>query len=130
MESLQVRTGQISLRILDDAGEERGIFKFNPEDVESAKMFLELQQELEEKTKDFDARAKECNTAESQVGLLSETVAYFKGLVDKCFGAGSSRIIFGDDNTLSMFNDFFEGIAPYYEKAGKKRMAKYGKKNK
>ena len=36
MESLQIRTGSISLKVLDDLGNERGIFTFNPEDVKSA----------------------------------------------------------------------------------------------
>ena len=56
MESLQVRTGQISLRILDDAGEERGIFRFNPEDVESARRVVSLQKELDEKQREFELR--------------------------------------------------------------------------
>lgn len=37
MESLQIRTGRIRLEILDDTGNSRGIFSFNPTDVESAK---------------------------------------------------------------------------------------------
>lgn len=125
MESLQVRTGQISLRILDDAGEERGIFRFNPEDVESAKRVVELQSELEIKKSEFEQKAKFCSTTEEKVELLSETVSYFKNLVDQCFGEGSSKIVFGDANTLSMFYDFFEGIIPYYQKASEKRMSKY-----
>lgn len=130
MESLQVRTGQISLMILDDEGEERGIFKFNPDDVESAKQVVLLQKELEEKNAEFDKRVESCNTPEEKMELLSEMVSYFKGLVDKCFGEGTSQIVFGNASTLSMFFDFFEGIMPYYEKASKKRMAKYNKMQK
>lgn len=125
MDSLQVRTGQISLRILDDEGEERGIFSFNPEDVESAKQVVLLQEELKVKNEEFDKQIEECETAEQKINLLSEIVQYFRGLVDKCFGEGSSDILFGNACTLSMFYDFFEGITPYYEKASKKRMAKY-----
>lgn len=127
MDSLQVRTGQISLRILDDNGDERGIFKFNPEDIESAKQVVALQGELEEKRAEFESKIETCNTTDEKIELLSETVSYFKGLVDKCFGEGTSEIVFGNANTLSMFTDFFEGIMPYYEKASKKRIAKYDK---
>lgn len=130
MESLQVRTGQISLRILDDSGEERGIFRFNPQDVEVAKRVLDLQGELEIKNKEFEEQVAKCETTEEKVNLLAEMVKYFKGLVDECFGAGTSEIVFGDANTLTMFYDFFEGITPYYEKASQQRMAKYGKKKK
>lgn len=125
MDSLQVRTGQISLRILDDNGDERGIFSFNPEDVESAKQVVLLQEELKVKNEEFDKKLEQAETTEEKVNLLADIVQYFRGLVDQCFGEGSSQILFGNACTLSMFYDFFEGITPYYEKASKKRMAKY-----
>lgn len=127
MDTLQVRTGQISLLILDDNEEERGVFRFNPEDVESAKTVIHLQQELAEKQADMEAREKYCTTPQEKIDLMSEAVQYFRGLVDNCFGEGSSELVFGDNNTLSMFEDFFNGIMPYYEKASKKRMQKYRK---
>lgn len=125
MDSLQVRTGVVSLKILDDAGEERGIFKFNPTDIESAKKVVELQGELEERQKDFETRATTCETTEQKINLLEESVSYFEELVDKCFGEGSSKLLFGDAKTLSMFDDFFNGIIPYYKKASEQRMEKY-----
>lgn len=127
MDSLQVRTGQVSLRILDDAGEERGIFRFNPEDVESAKKVLALQNELEIKNNEFSERNKLCKTADERIELLSETVTYFRGLIDSCFGEGTSDLVFGNAHTLSMFSDFIEGITPYYTEASAKRTAKYKK---
>lgn len=128
MESLKIRTGSISLQILDDAGMERGVFTFNPEDIESAKRVIGLQQELERKQSELDTKAESCETDEEKVNLLIEAVDYLEDLIDKCFGAGTSNLLFGDAKTLSMFSDFFEGITPYYEKASKARMAKYGKK--
>ena len=130
MDSLQVRTGQISLRILDDAGEERGIFRFNPEDIESAKKVVSLQGTLEEKSKEFEARNAECKTAEEKLELLAETVDYFRGMIDDCFGEGTSDLVFGNAHTLSMFTDFIEGITPYYSQASAKRTSKYVKSKK
>lgn len=127
MDSLQVRTGQVSLRILDDSGEERGIFRFNPEDVESAKKVLSLQEELTIKNEEFIKRNSECKTADERIALLSETVTYFRGLIDNCFGEGTSDLVFGNAHTLSMFSDFIEGITPYYTEASAKRTAKYKK---
>lgn len=129
MESLKIRTGQVNLQILDDYGNERGIFSFNPEDVNSAKRILELQDELKEKSKEMETKQAACETDAEKVNLLVETVNYFRDLVDSCFGEGTSQTVFGNACTLSMFYDFFEGITPYYEKASKKRMEKYtGKK--
>lgn len=127
MDSLQIKTGQVSLRILDDEGNERGIFKFNPEDIESAKRVIELQDKLVASEESFAERSKECKTAEEQLALLTETVDYYKGLIDECFGEGTSQLVFGDARTLSMFGDFIEGITPYYKKASEKRTSKYRK---
>lgn len=127
MESLQIRTGVIRLQILDDEGEPRGIFSFNPEDVESARRVVSLQEELLAKQKEFETRGEACETPEEKVNLLADSVKYLKGLVDECFGEGSSQVVFGDACTLSMFEDFFNGITPYYENASKKRLAKYQK---
>ena len=130
MESLQVRTGQISLQILDDNGDPRGVFKFIPTDIESAKQVLELQKDIDVKSKEFHELAKQADTADKQINLLSDIVDYFEGRIDSIFGQGSSKILFGDAKTLSMFEDFIVGIIPYYEKASKERISKYTKTRK
>lgn len=127
MDSLQIKTGVVNLRILDDEGNERGIFKFNPEDIESAKRVIELQDKLVASEEAFAERCKDCKTAEEQLSLLTETIDYYKGIIDECFGEGTSQLVFGDAHTLSMFGDFIEGITPYYKKASEKRTAKYRK---
>ena len=127
MESLQVRTGQVSVMILDDGGNERGVFRFNPEDVESAKRVVALQDNLKVKNEEFLERNRNCKTAEERLDLLSDTIAYFRGAVDECFGEGTSDLVFGDAHTLSMFSDFIDGITPYYAKASEERTSKYKK---
>lgn len=122
MDSLQIRTGQVSLRILDDAGNERGIFTFNPTDIESAKQVLSLQAELEEKDKEFAEKAEQCKTNEEKIDLMDSYVTYYENVIDKIFGPGSSQILFGNNRSLTMFIDFFNGITPYYEKASQKRL--------
>lgn len=125
MESLQIRTGRIRLEILDDTGNSRGVFSFNPTDVESAKKVMNLQTELTVKNKEFTDKANACTQPEEQVDLLNEIVDYFEGVIDEIFGAGSSLTLFGNDKSLSMFYDFFDGIMPYYQRASEQRMAKY-----
>lgn len=132
MDSLQIRTGQVSLNILDDQGNSRGIFKFNPTDVKSAKRIYALQNEIAQKDAELQQKIKDVEDGDvnSQINVLTETVDYFKGVVDECFGEGSSDLLFGNNNSLAMFYDFFEGIMPYYEKASKQRMDKYLKSGK
>lgn len=128
MESLKIRTGEVRIRILDDRDEERGIFKFNPEDIETTKKFLNVQKEFEVKQKEFLDKSEMCTTPDEKIELLSEIVDYLKTTIDDCFGQGSSQILFGDSCSLTMFEDFFEGITPYYEQASKTRVEKYKNK--
>ena len=130
MQSLQVRTGQISLQILNDEGEVRGIFRFNPEDIESAKQVYRLQEELQMKEVEFEQQIKVAETPQEKLDVLDNIVAYFNNSIDSCFGTGSSEILFGGAKTLSMYDDFFTGIVPYYEKASKARVSKYKKSGK
>jgi hypothetical protein len=127
MNSLQIKTGQVNLKVLDDEGNERGIFSFNPEDLNTAKRILGLQAEVETKQKEFEQRAEGCSTAQERSIILCEIVEYFEGVIDECFGAGTSKLLFGEAKTLSMFECFFDGITPYYAKASEKRKAKYKK---
>lgn len=130
MESLQVRTGQVSLKILDDFGKERGIFTFNPEDINSAKAVLQVQKQLPEFEAAYDKKVKEAVTDEDKVQCLDDMVTELNKTIDEIFGEGSSQVLFGGAKTISMYFDFFEGIQSYYDKASKSRMAKYSKFNK
>lgn len=130
MASLQIRTGEINLEILDDQGESRGFFKFNPEDIQTARRFVELEKEFKKAQSEFEKRSEKCETPEEQIVLLDEVCTYYKGVVDECFGEGSSAVLFGEAKSLSMFEDFINGISPYYQEASKKRMAKYSDKKK
>ena len=127
MDSLQIRTGLVSLRILDDEGNERGIFRFNPEDINGAKRVVALRDELEARQEEFIKRDEECKTTEERVELLNEVVDSLEQAIDECFGEGTSKLVFGEAKSLSMFSDFLTGITPYYTKASEKRLSKYRK---
>lgn len=125
MDSLKISTGRVRLQIVDEAGNQRGIFSFNPSDIESAKRVIEIQKDFEMKNAEFQKRINAAETIEEKITILDELVTYFEKVIDDCFGEGSSQVLFGDDKSVDMFYDFFDGITPYYEKASKERMAKY-----
>ena len=72
MESLKIRTGEVRIRILDDRDEERGIFKFNPEDIETTKKFLNVQKEFEVKQKEF------LDKSDKLIEKLNDSIEIFK----------------------------------------------------
>lgn len=129
METLQVRTGEVRLQILDDQGNKRGIFHFNPEDVQLAKRVVSIQAELESREAEYEKRVDECKTDKEKADLLVETCEFFKALIDDVFYKGASQDVFGDNNTLNMFDDFFNGIAPYFTRASEQRISEYKKAN-
>lgn len=129
MEQLKISTGKISVQILDDDGEARGVFKFNPEDIKSARKIADLIEEYKSKSVEYAERAKKIETAEDNVRLLDEVVDYFKSSLDGVYGVGTSNILFGNASTLEMFDDFFSGIRPFYEKASKQRKKKFKEQN-
>lgn len=130
MEKLQIHTGQIRLEILDDSGESRGIFRFNPDDTAVARRIFSLQKTVDEKLTEYESKAKDAKDDETNVELLDETIAYFRGVIDEIYGSGTSDLLFGAAHSLSMFEDFFSGIMPYYTKASEERLKKYSKNKK
>lgn len=122
MKQLQINTGLISIDILDDDGESRGVFKFNPLDIKSGRKIADLIEEFKTKSAEYSERAKSVKTPEDNIRLLDEIVDYFKASLDGVYGSGTSTILFGNASTLEMFDYFFAGITPYYQKASKKRI--------
>jgi hypothetical protein len=125
METLRIDTGRVNLRVEDSEGNERGIFSFNPGDVNTAERFLSVQEEYKKLSAEYDEEIKNATTTEQQLAVLKRCVSDIEGLIDVCFGEGSSEILFGEDCSLTMFLDFFDGITPYFEKASKDRVEKF-----
>lgn len=125
MASLQINTGIVTLDILDDYGNSRGLFRFNPSDITLARKIFSLQTEYSDKMKEYQRRQVDCTTAEQKFELLEDIIAYLTDSIDNIFGEGSSDILFEGAKTLEMFSDFFTGIMPYFEKASKDRVNKY-----
>lgn len=130
MDILKINTGAISLKVVDENDNERGVFRFNPNDIGAANKFFELMQEINTKQLQFqqkEAQIKDDDT-KSKLDLACEVIDYFKNKIDEIFGAGSSQLLFGDAKTIEMFSDFFNAIAPYYEKSSQERINKYTEK--
>ena len=81
------------------------------------KEFKELGSFLEDSTKEESIE----NMMDSEMVALGEGLTrYYEELrdaIDVFLGKNASQKIFGDDNYLTMFNDLFEAIEPYLDKA-------------
>lgn len=132
MDSLKISTGVIPLNIVDDNGDSRGIFKFNPSDLGTAEKFMNMQNDFELKQIEFTHKVESLEQSQpnEQISFMNEVCDYFKNSIDEIFGDGSSNILFGDAKTFGMFTDFFEGISPFYQIEANKKMQKHTAKYK
>lgn len=134
MEELRIDTGGVKLKV---NGDPTRVIAFNPTDISFAERFYGLLSEFEEKEKEYRQKvdALQKNTETDNLGipknfgpalvLLRETCGFLREKIDDVFGAGTSQAAFGDANTLDMFEQFFEGITPFVQKAREKQVSKY-----
>jgi len=139
MSNININTGEIRLTINDD---ESRVIVFNPNSLEFMDNLCELIADLENKEKEYKAREveldknKEVNSygmpvnLKEKLELLKETCGYMREKIDTVFGEGTSQKVFGNANTLDMFEQFFEGVTPYIEKVRGAKINKYTKNNK
>lgn len=133
MESLQLSH---SLRIAIDEDENR-VIAFNPMDTVFVEKFYQLMQNFESKRAEYQKRAEELDAdkAMDQFDIpenMGARIAYLKELcefmfaeIDRVFGNGSSEKVFQGQYDLDMIRVFFEGIAPFVQKARAERMQKF-----
>lgn len=124
---LQIRTGAKRVDIKDDFGDFVGTFVFYPSDIGQANKIFSLTEELEVMQQEYEQKIKDASNEKEQMTVLLDSCKYMKDKINYIFGEGSSEILFRGANTLQMFDDFFNGIIPYYKKASEEKTKKYKK---
>lgn len=134
MENLQINTGVKRVIINDDPGR---FIEFNPEDVLFAEKFYALIKVFEQQETKFQERLKQISANEEKdeygiplntqetFDLAIEICNFLREQLDKVFGAGTSLTVFGETQSLSMFEQFFSGIAPFIQSSRVNKVAKY-----
>ena len=137
MDSLQINSGIIELCINNDASR---VIRFNPADVLFAERFYNLIGDFQSTLMHYQSKILELEkvteTDENDVPLnagerlevIKDVSGYIRKQIDALFGAGTSQTVFGDSLSLDAFQQFFEGITPYIQKARASKVAKYAKK--
>jgi hypothetical protein len=111
--------------------------EFNPSDILFAERYYQLLKTFETKLLEYKARARvlDANTSTDVDGLpanipegfgmVKEASAFMRVEVDKLFGEGTSQKVFGDAVNLDMFDQFFNGLAPFISRAREEKVSKY-----
>lgn len=137
---LVINTGEITIPI-ERNGVNVGNISFNPESVEFAESYIKLLESLEQKTKELEAKAKELESlsededseneiqipknAKENIELWKDVSTYLRSEIDILFGENTSNIVFGSNNSLDMFFQFFDGIAPFVAEGREGKVEEY-----
>lgn len=85
---------------------------------------IKFTKELAEKLKDKSAE----ETADEYVAAERELNIYMRDAIDKVFGEGTCRKVYGDIlPSVEMHLQFFDALRPYFEEEAKRRQAKMNK---
>jgi hypothetical protein len=132
--SMKIKTDMIRIVVNDDPNR---VVKFNPSDVLFAEKFYNLLDEFKTELGKFSERAKEIEkvTAKDAEGIplntgakLSLTVEfcnYMDAKIESLFGPGTCAAAFDGTKEIDMYEQFFEGIMPFIQKARKDKIQKY-----
>lgn len=134
MNNIRIETGGIRLTV---NGDESRVIAFNPNDISFAERYYDLLSRADQRIDAYAAREAELDkdtavdaygvptNMPARMALLREACDYVKSEIDMVFGEGTSKAAFGDAYVLDMFQQFFDGITPYIQKARAGKMSKY-----
>ena len=137
MDSLQINTGEKRIAINDDPNR---VIVFNPTDVVFIEKFYRLIGDFQTQFAAYQAKSAELDqnqatdengipaNAGERLALLRDECLYVRGQIDNLFGPGTSQTVFGDALSLDACNQFFEGVAPFIQKARTEKIQKYTNK--
>ncbi len=139
MAGIKINTGVIRLEVDCDGVKDQ--ISFNPNDVVFMENIYRLMGELQKKKDEYAAVEERLNSNQDtdengipvnmkeRLSLILDICSYIKGQIDGIFGEGTSKKLFGDANTLDMFEQFFDGITPYIQSARESKLSQYKNSN-
>lgn len=126
MSKLRIQRESIKIDVND-----QGEFIELPLDDESfPKRVYALLENFQAKQEELNNQLEEINdiTDGQAIDLNEEIHLFFKGEIDRVFGAETCRKVFGDITpSVGLLSQFFEQIEPYFEQFKQKKTAKLSK---
>lgn len=134
MENIQINDGTIRLTV---NGDPNRVIAFDPTDIIFAEKFYKTFGEFETKLTEFQRRSQDLEAEterddndlpanmEARLALLHETCDFIREKIDNLFGKGTSQTAFGDALNLNCFSQFFDQIAPFFQKTRAAKLEPY-----
>lgn len=133
--AIKINTGRIRLEV--DCDGVKNEISFNPNDINFVDGVYNLLSDLEKKQEDYKERIEELEkdnaldesgvplNIQKRLAIIKEICIDLEKQIDIVFGEGTSKKAFGDALCFEMFEQFFNGITPYIEKARADKLKKY-----
>ncbi|MDY6867236.1 MAG: hypothetical protein SVT56_04935 [Chloroflexota bacterium] len=141
MPELKLNTGSVKLKISDDRdGSKVRYIEFNPNDIIFAEKVYALERKFLEKQESMQAKAQALDAVEEtdefdlpvnteeRLAFIREISEWLRDQIDDLFGEGTSDAVFGDLHSLDVYEQFFDGIKPYFKKARSEKVDQYRRK--
>lgn len=133
--TIQIDTGIVELAIVRDR-KDAGTLSFNPTDTLFAERFYALLGELQQSLNDYKERGVELSkkgadedgvpvNVQEHIALQIELCNYLREKTDKIFGEGTAQKLFGEVRNLEVYQQFFDGILPFFQQARAEKVVKY-----
>lgn len=128
MNNLEISSGAVELTIDNDPNR---VIRFYPTDVEFAEAYFDLIHKFDAKRAEIKTRLAdvenlpEAEQAEAVVAIQREVFGVLRDGIDDTFGPGTSAVVFGNRNNLTMVARFFRGVTPYVRDARVKEVERY-----
>lgn len=113
---------------------------FNPSDVVFVERFYKMITDFEAKLAEYQAKGAELDKADEvnelgipvnmqeRIDYIHEVCGFMYEQINFLFGEGTSKMLFGDSESLDMLEQFFSGLAPIVKSYRQKNVKKYLKK--
>ena len=123
--SLTIKTGTLHLPVVRD-GQAVGELCLQPDDTAFLGRFYALIPTLEaQRSALASALDSQKNTPEATLAAMQQANDALRAEIDTVFGSGTAGLVFGTTCSLSMVQQFFEGIAAALEQVRAPKIAAY-----
>jgi hypothetical protein len=133
MDSLKIDTGAIKLLINDGPD----CIEFNPKDTVFAEKYYALLKTLNKEKEKYLQRAEAIDAnkekdadgidanAPEKLQFMRDVCEFMNKQIDAVFGPGTSKKLFGSVLNIYQYEQFFQGVTPFIQKARTEKIQQY-----
>lgn len=121
---LSLASNTLAVPVMRD-GKRVGVLTLHPDDTAFLTKFYALLQTLEQQRATLAAKLDTNTTPQHVLETLQEACCCLRTEIDTVFGVGTSAFVFGEGCSLTLLQQFFEGVSVALRDARSAKLAAY-----